>query len=326
MNVEKWIAGRQRNWRDLEGLIRQIERNGLPSLSREQLQSLGKLYRSASADLSRARGIGLGSDIISYLNNLVVKAHNQVYQSPRSRWRDLWVFFWYTFPGIHRQNILYVLVAFLAFALPAAFCWNTTLNNPDFGHMEVSKGRPIVSEELWSHIEHKRLWTDSAQDMSPTVSSEIATNNIRVSIIAYVLGISAGIGTMIIMVLNGMMLGTVFGLCQVHGMAFKLAQFVAPHGVFELTAIFISGAAGLMVGRALLFPGKHGRADSLRKIGMPSFLMFAGTIPLLLVAGSIEGFISPRTDINQDVKYIVSFATLIILMLYLFVPRGLPKD
>jgi uncharacterized membrane protein SpoIIM required for sporulation len=153
------------------------------------------------------------------------------------------------------------------------------------------------------------------------MSGLIATNNIRVAVLAFVLGFTFGLGTTFVLFNNGLMLGTVFGVCHNYGMADRLLTFIAPHGVLELTAIFISGGAGLLISRSLLFPGRYKRMDSLKLVSKEATGMFCGCIPLLLVAGMIEGFISPRTDLSVNIKVIVSAATAVCLLLYLFVPR-----
>ncbi len=326
MNVERWVAGRQLTWQKLEDLLAQVDRRGLSSLNREQLQSLGRLYRSAASDLSRARALGFGIDITSYLNNLVVKGHNQVYQSPRNRWNDLAHFLWITFPAVYRNNIIYVVVSFLLFILPLIGTWGLILNDVNVAHMDVQTGHPIVSDELFSCIENKKMWTDESQERSPVVASFIATNNIKCCLLSYVGGITFGLLTVYVLVTNGIAIGGVFAVCQLHEMAYRLAAFVAPHGVFELSAIWISGGAGLLLGRGVLFPGKYNRTDSIRLAAKPSFVLFAGCVPLLLIAGTIEGFISPRTDMPQEAKYAVSISTLIVLLLYLVVPRKWPDS
>lgn len=326
MNVERWVAARQVYWQKLEELLKQIDAQGLSSLTREQLQSLGRLYRSAASDLSRARAMGLAPDLIRYLNNLVVKGHNQVYQNQPNRWRDLWHFLWITFPRVFRTNIFYVLVSFLLFAAPMAATWLFILDDVNFAHLEINKGAPIVSDELWSYIKQKRLWTDAVQNESPAASSFIATNNIKVSLIAFVMGVTFGLGTIYVLITNGMLIGGTFAVCQIYGMAPRLAAFVAPHGVFELSAIFISGGAGLMLAKGMLFPGKLKRSDSMRLMAREAAVLFLGCVPLLLIAGAIEGHISPRTDLAQEAKYAVSIATLFLLALYLFAPRSLPKS
>ncbi|MBU6455611.1 MAG: stage II sporulation protein M [Cyanobacteria bacterium REEB67] len=321
MNVERWLRTRRLSWQKLEDLLKIVDGRGLKGLERDELQELGRLYRSTSADLSRARAMKLSSEVQVYLNNLVVRAHNQVYQNQRNRLSDLWRFFAHGFPELVQQNIIYVVVAFLLFIIPAAGCWREALLDVHFGQMEVAAGHPLVSDDMWHLIEKKKMWTDSAQDYSPAVASLIATNNIKVAVMAFVFGITFGVGTVFVLIFNGVSIGTVFGVCQSYGMADKLATFVAGHGVIELTAIFISGGAGLLVGKALLFPGQHKRIDALKMAVRPACGMFIGCVWLLLIAGSIEGFISPRTDIAPEVKYAVSLATAVTLLLYLFAPR-----
>jgi uncharacterized membrane protein SpoIIM required for sporulation len=322
MNIERWITSRRNFWHKLEELLNEIDKNGLSSLKSDALQSLGKLYRLTSADLSRARALNLSSEVTIYLNNLVVKAHNQVYQRKHNRWLDIWNFFFNTFPQLVQENFIYVGISFCLFVIPMAASWSCEVQDRDFGNMEFIQGKPIIDDELWSYIENRKLWTDSVSGMSPLASSFIATNNIKVSILAFALGITFGAGTVFVLVQNGIFLGTVFGACQLYGLAPALAAFVSGHGVLELSSIFISGGAGLMIARALLFPGMYSRVDALRRYALPAFHIFVGCVPLLLIAGAIEGFISPRVDISPEAKYMVSFATFVCLLLYLFVPRN----
>lgn len=321
MNVERWLKARKPAWERLDALLKRIEKGGMHQLDRQELQELGRLYRSTSADLSRARALKLGQDVQVHLNNLVVKAHNQVYQTPRNRWAQLGRFLWYTFPHLVRTKILYTAASFVFGVAPGVMAYALTVNDPHFAQLEVAKGHPLVSEEMWNLIENKKMWTDSVQGYSQTASSMIATNNIRVAILAFVFGITFGFGTVFILFNNGLSIGTVLGLCNVHGMLDKLVAFMAPHGVLELTAIFISGGAGLLLGKALLFPGRYRRLDAFKMVARDAGGLFGGCVPLLLVAGLIEGFISPRTDISSETKFAVSLATLVLLMLYLFAPR-----
>lgn len=326
MNVERWLKTRRTSWEKLEELLKQTDKDGVAGLDRHQLQELGRLYRSTSADLSRARALKLSHEVQIYLNNLVVRAHNQVYQTDRNRWMDLFRFLWIDFPRLIRENILYLALSTMLFLMPAVGSFFAVVHDTKFATLEVAKGHPLVSEDMWNMIQRKKLWTDSVQDSSPTAFSLIATNNIRISIMAFVFGITFGIGTVYVLIFNGLSIGTVFGLCQAHGMADRLSQFVAPHGVLELTAIFISGAAGLVIGKALLFPGQYKRIDAFKRACRTALGLFSGTVPILFVAGSIEGFVSPRTDIAPDVKYLISMCTAVFLMLYLFIPRGAEQE
>jgi uncharacterized membrane protein SpoIIM required for sporulation len=221
-----------------------------------------------------------------------------------------------------RENILYLAVSFAIFCLPLLVSYSFVLHDINFAHLEVQKGEPLVSEEMWHIIEQHQMWTDKAEDGSPAFSGMIAANNIRVAILAFAMGITFGFGTAYVLITNGMAIGTIFGVCRAYGLDSRLLSFVAPHGVLELSAIFISGAGGLMLAKALLFPGQYRRVDALKLAARPAFSLFGGCIPLLLIAGTIEGFISPRTDIPPEAKYAISLATAICLLLYLFVPRG----
>jgi uncharacterized membrane protein SpoIIM required for sporulation len=321
MNVERWIAKRRPVWEQLEDLLKQVERSGLRSLDREKLQSLGRLYRSVSADLSRARALKLGTDILIYLNNLVVKGHNQVYQSKKNRWLDFFNFFYATFPRLVREKIAYILVAIAVCVLPAFAAYDFVKKDINFGHMEIVSGTPMVSDQMWELIEHRKMWTDDLQDASPAFASMISTNNIRVCIIAFALGMTAGIGTLVVLFFNGLSVGTICGVCNYYGMLPNILLFMVAHGSLELPAIFISGGAGLLLGRSMLFPGAYKRGDSIRLAARPALGMFLGCVPLLLIAGCIESFISPRTDLSGDVKIAVGIAAFLMLLLYLFVPR-----
>ncbi len=301
-------------------LLDKFENHKESGFNREQLRELAALYRLASSDLSRARVLNVGDDIRTYLNNLVVKAHNQVYQSRRSRWTDLFEFLAFRFPFLVRRYTNYVLAALCLFLIPLLVSYCFVLHDPAFAELEMVQGHPLVSEDMWQTIEEHKLWTDSLENVSPVASSLIATNNIKVTVLSFVLGITFGFGTAFVLLTNGIMIGTVLGLCRIYGMAEKLLVFMAPHGILELSAIFISGGAGLLLGKALLFPGHWKRLDSLKMAAPDALSLFLGCIPLLLIAGLIEGFISPRTDIASVVKLLVSLATVFLLALYLLWP------
>ncbi|MBZ0186159.1 MAG: stage II sporulation protein M [Candidatus Obscuribacterales bacterium] len=326
MNVERWLKTRRSAWEQLDELLVKTDKKGVAGLDRQQLQELGRLYRSTSADLSRARALRLSGEVQSYLNDLVVRAHNQVYQTDRNRWKEMIRFLWSGFPELLQENFLYFCLSICLFAIPLLGGYVMTVKDLDFAQLEVVRGQPLVPENLWPIIEEQKMWTDGVEEQSPVVFSLIATNNIKVSIMAFVLGIFFGLGTVYILFVNGLSIGTTFGVCYVNGMAGKLLAFIAPHGVLELTAIFISGAAGLVMGKALLFPGQYKRSDMFKKAARRAAGLFAGTVPILLVAGCIEGFISPRTDISVESKYLISLSTLVFLLLYLFVPRQDKSD
>ena len=325
MNVERWIKARNASWLRLEQLLARVANGGLGSLERTELQELGLLYRTVSSDLSRARAMKLGQDMQLYLNNLVVKAHNQVYQRKINRGAEVLEFFVFGFPTLVRRYFVYVFSAFLIFWVPFFVSFSYARHDVHFGQMEWLAGKPLVEDDLWPLIERGQLWTDGGDKTSGIMSSLIYTNNIRVSLMAFALGITFGIGSFFVLFQNGLATGTLMGVCDAHHLAGRLLAFTFGHGVLELSAIFISGGAGLMLGKALLFPGQLKRIDALRLIAKDAMGMAAGCVPILLLAGLIEGFISPRTDISSTAKLCVTAATTCGLLLYILVPGSSSK-
>jgi hypothetical protein len=159
MNIERWRKIRTPVWEKLEQLLQIVDKKGLSGLERQQLQDFGRIYRSVSADLSRARAMNLGSETQIYLNNLLVRAHNQVYQTKQNRWADLFDFLWYGFPDLVRKHILYTALALVIVAAPTAVSFFMTLQDVHFAQLEVSPGQPIVSDQMWDMIEHRKMWT-----------------------------------------------------------------------------------------------------------------------------------------------------------------------
>jgi len=166
-------------------------------------------------------------------------------------------------------------------------------------------------------IEQHKMWTDSVVSIAPAASSQIMTNNISVSFVAFAYGITAGAGTVLFMVFNGLLMGVVGTACWLNNMSLSLWSFVAPHGVLELPAIFIAGGAGLRIAQGMLFPGTLSRQDSLAKAGGEAVRLLVGIIPILVVAGLIEGFISP-SFLPWQWKFSLAGAVAVIFFSYLF--------
>ena len=164
-----------------------------------------------------------------------------------------------------------------------------------------------------------RLWTEIPGLLRPLAASAIATNNIQVSLLAFAGGILFGTLTVYVLIFNGLLLGAIFGYTHVYGLDDQLAAFVSPHGYLELTVIFIAGGAGLRVAWALIHPGLLGRRDALVQAGREAVLLVIGTIPILLLAGLIEGFVSP-SSLPDPLKLLFGLITGIALHLFLLGP------
>jgi uncharacterized membrane protein SpoIIM required for sporulation len=143
------------------------------------------------------------------------------------------------------------------------------------------------------------------------------TNNLSVGFMTFALGITGGLGTLYMLLFNGLLLGVIGMACHLSGMSLQLWSFVAPHGVLELPAIFLAGGAGLRIGAGLLFPGYLPRRESLARGGTDAVQLLLGSIPILVIAGVIEAFVSP-TGLAIGLKFALAGALFILLLVYLF--------
>jgi uncharacterized membrane protein SpoIIM required for sporulation len=310
-----WLAKRKPYWDRLEQLVASTGRRNVRSLSHREIQELALLYRQAASDLSRAREEPTGAELARYLNQLLGRAHNLIYMGRRARSKGILHFYANEFPAIFRQTFPAIFTAFLIFVAGTLAGAALSLASPAFP-------RYLLGGKMIETIEQHKMWTQSIVTIKPLASSAIMTNNMIVCFTTFALGITAGLGTVWMLLLNGLLFGVVNVACWNGGLMFSLWSFVAPHGVLELPAIFIAGGAGLTIGRALLFPGELPRRVSVARAGTLAVRMVLGSIPLLLVAGSMEGFVSP-SNLPAPLKFLASAILGAMLVLYLTrKPRG----
>lgn len=309
MISNRWIEGRRVHWDRLEALVRTATR-GLNHLSGAELQELGLLYRQTAADLSVVIQSRSGSRIAAYLNNLLGKSHNLLYSGERPSRKGVMSFYRDVYPKVFRETLPLTTAATALFAMAALIGWAVTMRDPAFAHR-------FLGPEMIDSIERHKMWTESVVAVKPLASSFIATNNLSVVFTTFALGIT-GVGTLWMLAFNGLLLGVVGAATWRAGMAVSLWSFVVPHGSLELPAIFIAGGAGLELARGLLFPGMLPRRESLVRAGRRSVRLLLGTIPLLLVAGIIEGFFSPGKA-PIPLKLLLGSVLFVALCAYLFV-------
>ncbi|HWG51545.1 MAG TPA: stage II sporulation protein M [Candidatus Acidoferrales bacterium] len=306
-----WLAKRQSHWDRLERLLNQTSSQGLGSLTRAELQELGLLYRQAAADLSTLREDPSGKTYARSLNLLLFRAHNTIYSGQKSSAAGILHFYRAVWPGIFRRNLRLINAAFLLFALGGLAGLLLSITQPEFMRL-------FLGPQMMDTIEKHKMWTESVVAVKPLASSRIMTNNLSVTFIAFAMGITAGVGTVLSMVFNGLLLGVVGAACWLGGMSLSLWSFVAPHGVLELPAIFIAGGAGLRIAQGMLFPGMLPRRDSLARAGGEAVRLVLGVIPILILAGTIEGFISPSPAISWHWKFILAGGIAMVFFSYLF--------
>ena len=293
-----WIALRKESWSRLETLVQQVETSSLKTLSSVDLREFGLLYRQAAADLSAVRADEAARTLEAYLNRLVSRAHNHIYSGDRMNLSSVWNFLSRGYPRIFRRLLPYTTVALAIFLAGALLGTLLTVARPQFMHA-------MLGPQMIDKIEHHQMWTDSILTAKPQESSRIMTNNIAVCFYTYAGGILAGLGTILLMFTNGMSIGVITTACTQHHMALSMWSFVAAHGALELPSIFISGGAGLRLASGLLFPGMLRRRDALALAGAESIRLLSGTIPLLIIAGVLEAFLSP-THAPLALKFSIS--------------------
>lgn len=314
MISNRWLEKRKPYWNQLETLLQQSTQKGLKSLSRADLQELSLLYRQTAADLATIREDRGSVHFANYVNQLLVRAHNTIYSGRKASPAAILSFFWFTFPLVFRQNLKHFLLAVSLFVAGGLVGAVLTYQNPDF---KVKLLGPAMVETIDRH----EMWTHSIVGIKPLASSAIMTNNMSVGFTTFALGITAGIGTLYMMAFNGLLIGVIGMACWFSGMSLQLWSFVAPHGVLELPAIFIAGAAGFRMAQGLLFPGVLPRQESLTRAGFEAVQLVLGTIPILIIAGVIEAFVSP-TGLPVPLKFAMASALFVLLVAYLFVAPG----
>ncbi len=311
MDIQRWMARREPYWRQLDTLLRQAERQGIHTLAATELRQLASLYQSVSADLARAQTESNHPDLIEELQSLTTRAFSQVYQgSRRQDWHSIVEFYRSGWPVIVQQTQSYLIIAVALFGLGFAISWWYCWQDPAFLNTVLP---PHIIETV---RDDGQLWTGSIVGVEPTASSSILVNNLRVAFTTVGGGISAGFFTAFILFFNGLHIGGVAVLVARYNLATEFWAFVSPHGSLELPAIFWAGAAGLLIGRALLFPGYRRRAEALRHYGSQAAQLVYGVIPLLLIAAAIEGFISPNPGIPDVFKYGIGGILFLALMMY----------
>jgi len=305
----RWTEKRRPYWERLESLVRASGGKSVSALSPGQLQELALLYRQTASDLATVREDPTNGTLARYLNQLLGRTHNLIYMGRKAKRRGVWTFYKEVFPAIFRATFSDTLAAFLIFLAAGVASFLMAMGDPAFS-------RHLLNPQMITTIEKHEMWTHSIVTVKPVASSAILTNNLSVSFATFAMGITAGVGTVYMMLVNGLLIGVIGAACWHEGMSLQLWSFVAPHGILELPAIFIAGGAGLGIARGLLFPGSLPRRESLVQAGARSVRLVLGTIPLLLVAGVVEGFVSP-TDLNYKIKFLLSGALGTLLVLYL---------
>lgn len=302
MNQDQFVARRQAAWRELADILSVAQQRGPRRLSLHQVERLGLLYRRAASDLAYARTYFPGGQVAGYLNQLVTRAHNVIYAEEPQRLRSLWRLFARTVPATVRGAWRPLLLSAGLMTLGGLVGFFAILFDPNLAEAlvpaEMRVHEPGVQEGDIIPVEFRSFF-----------GSYILVNNVWVALQALGYGITLGIGTAVVLFYNGVIIGALAAHYFRAGLSFSFWALILPHGVLELMAIFLAGAAGFCLGWPLVAPGRLSRRAAFTAGARRAAILLLGSLPFFLVAAAIEGFITPEGGLSEWGKYGVAAVT-----------------
>ena len=314
-------------WQEFAALLTSAQRRGLHAMSEAEVSDFVSRYRELAGDLARLQTAagGRGTDSLFALSRLVAAGHNLLYRDPGVGWRAAWRYMMVTVPQEIRRSVVPIALASALLYGPGLIAYDSIVRHP-------ALAAELVPPAMIDRADHGAEWEREEKgyvslpdSIRPVASSWIMSNNIKVATVTFAGGIAAGVGTVYALVNNGIALGAALGLYESKGILSLIVRFIAPHGVLELTAITFAGAAGLLIGSAILIPGAVTRREALVERGRRAIRLVAATVLLLVVAGTLEGLVSPIPTWSLAQKLSISAITAVLLVLYISQGRRAPE-
>jgi uncharacterized membrane protein SpoIIM required for sporulation/uncharacterized RDD family membrane protein YckC len=317
------VATRSPRWNAFAAMLAEAQRRGLRALGEEEVRRFVAEYRDLASDMARLRTAAQGRETpeLFYLSRLLAGAHNLLYRGRTVGLTDVVQLVAIEAPREVRRSWRPILLAAVLLFGPALIAYQAVVRQPAVAATFIPAGMLDRAEEGVRRAREGTGYIPDPQVFRPTMASRIIANNVQVTFGVFALGITAGIGSVLLLVLNGVSFGGVLGLYQSKGIIGLLLAFVAPHGVLELSAVCIAGGAGFLLAAGLLLPGNRTRRRALVENGQRAIRLVAAATVLLLVAGTLEGFVSPIPTWPLQAKFAVSATTLVLLALYLSAGR-----
>lgn len=314
--LNTFVVKRVADWRVLEQLLVGLRGR---SVTLADLSTVDRLYRRASADLAHAQAFFGGTDVHRYLNQLCGQAYGAIYQRTGERLNGVITFYARTFPAVARETMGYTKAAAALMVLGLVLGLTTVWLSPGGAAL-------ILDPTIIDHIQRRELWTDQIlEQLHPAeVAISIFTNNLRVCFAAFAAGITAATGTVFLLIYNGVHVGAILAACAQNDVAGTMLSFMSAHGPVELSIIAITGAAGLVIGHALIEPGERPRGVVLRERATKAVQLVLGCSPFLVAIGIVEGFVSPGPFFPWPLKLALGVGTGFAFWRYLL-RAGLPR-
>jgi uncharacterized membrane protein SpoIIM required for sporulation len=315
MRLEQFVQNRRPVWNRLAAIVAEAYRRGVRRLPGADVHDMVYLYRDVSADLARLRALEADPQLVSEVNRLVARAHAQIYRGVRRKSYSVLEFFLVRYPRLFRETWRFTFASFLICVLFAGLAYRTVQTHPD---LVADVMGPMMAHEFRGEKKPSDIKDRFRMMSSPVLSSLVTGNNVMVALKAFALGITFGLGTVYVLMYNSMMVGGLAGAYAKSGVAADLWMTLLPHGALELSAIVVAGGAGLLVGYSLWCPGPRTRRRALREDVLKAGQLAVGLIPAFLVAGFLEGFVTPSDQMPEPFKAGLGVTVAIAFWLYLF--------
>ena len=286
MTLERFVAERTARWAELEAAVTRARRGRLRGMPTQEIERFGLLLRHTASDLAIARRDYADAEVTAYLNALCARAHPMLYRGAPMRLSAIPAFYARGLPRTFRAAWPYVVasLALLAIGFLAGFV--AVYLRPDLRSS-------LVPQSLFDQMARGQIQANVPD--APLAATFIIQNNIRVALVAFAGGVLLGLPTAFVLLANGWMLGTIAAAVHQGGYDLAFWSLIVPHGVIELSVIVIAGGTGLMLGAAILRPGHLRRGDALGIAARRAAVLALGVATLLIVAGTLEAFVSPST-------------------------------
>lgn len=323
LKSQRFRSEREADWRRLESLLIRLERGGTAKLAIDQLVAIPVLYQQALSSLSIARAISLDRSLVSYLENLCARAYFVVYGARARPLERLAQFFAHDWPDAVRSLWRETLVCAAITLAGAVAAFLLVIQDPDWFYGFVPSGLaagrdPAASTEFLRGTLHSAV--DARQGLG-ALAAFLFTHNTQLAFFAFALGFALCLPTAAFMVFNGCVLGAFMALFASRGLALPAAGWLLIHGVTELFAVILAGAAGLSLGWSVAFPGEQTRVEAAGRVGRRGGLVMGGVVVMLFLAGLLEGF--ARQLVQPDLaRYLIAALSAALWGAYFYWPRG----
>jgi uncharacterized membrane protein SpoIIM required for sporulation len=323
LKSHRFRAEREADWRRLEALLSRVEKGGARKLNRDELVEMPVLYRQALSSLSVARAISLDQGLIDYLESLCTRAYFFIYGTRSRPLERLAGFFGREWPRAVQALWRETLVSALLMVAGAVGAFILVARDPDWFYgfipQEVASGRdPTATTAFLRDTLYQKA---TAHEALSTLSAFLFTHNSQIAIFAFALGFALCLPTAALMVFNGCMAGAFFALFAARGLGLQATGWLMIHGVTELFAVTLAGAAGFSIGWAVAFPGERTRIDAAAEAGRRGATVMAGVLVMLFVAGLLEGFARQLIQ-NDAVRLSIAGVSALLWGLYFYLPRA----